>query len=463
MDTLELRHPEGALYEFGYSDHHPAQLAALIRARRWPLITTAILLIAGMVAMFTWYPLTKGSDAWWIPGDVWEVFRSSHYVGWGYLGGVYASGGGVLTLPGFPIVLAPVAMLSGHLGLTESHAPIFLARPTAALLIQPSELLLSATVLFAADALAEDLDVSRGRRRSLCLVLATIALPVATVWGHAEDLVAMTFALCALRAAHHVKWSRCAWLLGIGISMQPLVAMMLPLVIGASPAGRRAMVAVRAALLPAVLASVAFLGDPGDTFTALIRQPAFPLVNHPTPWVALAPRIPDPISSVVHPVTFASLHGRIVVKSATSHIPHIIAVSGGAGRGIYAVGAVLIGLAAWRKPQPMERLIWLAAVVLAARCAFEAVMCPYYLAPPLILGLAMAARRGNLPFRSAVVLALGLSAYAYLRLEPWVWWLPIVGGLSAVLFLAYPPTPSDIRMRAARDEAHRHSSLRVRT
>ena len=77
----------------------------------------------------------------------------AHYVGWGSIGDIYTPSDGVLTFPGIPILLAPCAMLSATPP-SATHG-IFLANPTAALVLQPVELLLSSTALFAADALAE--------------------------------------------------------------------------------------------------------------------------------------------------------------------------------------------------------------------------------------------------------------------------------------------------------------------
>ena len=118
--------------------------------------------------------------------------------------------------------------------------------------------------------------------------------------------------------------------------------------------------------------------------------------------------------------------------------PPVVVVSGGLGRTIYIVGCLLLGVVVWRRPQPPVRLLWLGAVVLAARCGFEAVMCPYYLAPPLILGLMMVARLSRRRLVVATVVAFAISIYAYIHLSPWVWWPPILAGLIVVMGLAYP-------------------------
>ncbi|HEX7460036.1 MAG TPA: hypothetical protein VF279_05355, partial [Acidimicrobiales bacterium] len=94
------------------------------------------------------------------------------------------------------------------------------------------------------------------------------------------------------------------------------------------------------------------------------------------------------------------------------------------------------------RPQDPVRLLWLAGVVLGARCFFEAVMTPYYLTPPLILLLLLAARRGTWRFTASVVVAAGISWFAYWHFAPWVWWTPIVAGITVVMALSRPPVSS---------------------
>ena len=67
-------------------------------------------------------------------------------------------------------------------------------------------------------------------------------------------------------------------------------------------------------------------------------------------------------------------------------------MTGGLGRSLYMIMASAprrLRLASSTAP---VRLLWLAAAILPTRCFFEAVMCPYYLAPPLFLALVMVAR-----------------------------------------------------------------------
>ncbi len=212
-------------------------LGARMAHRKCPLVLAFLMIAVGLVFMFTWNPLVHHTNSWNTGGDLWGIFRGAHYVGWGFLGGVYDPSNGIITLPGMPVLLAPVAMLSGKLHLTETYLPYVLAHPTAALVLQPIELLLASTVVFAADALAEHLDVSKRRRLYLCILIAILAWPTAGVWGHAEDVLALAFAMYAAVAMFDRKWSRCGWLFGFGIVIQPLVILMLPLLIGATPRG----------------------------------------------------------------------------------------------------------------------------------------------------------------------------------------------------------------------------------
>ncbi len=410
----------------------------LLARRKWAVIATMALIAMGLAYMFAWNPVVRHVNAWATPGDVWEIFRGAHSVGWGYLGGVYDPGNQIVAFPGLEVLLAPVAMLSGHLRLTESYSPFFIPHPTAALVLQPVVLLLTGTVIFATDALAERLRIDRGRRIVLCFVVALIALPVAAVWGHAEDALAMTFAIYALIAMLDRKWSRCGWLIGFGIVMQPLVLLLLPLILGATPAGQRALTAVRSAALSVVLLTVAFIGNPADTYRAVVQQPAFPTANHVTPWLATAPMLSTGSTRTSGAVSLRYVHGRFSIAAMTGPIHQAVVVTGGLGRSLYMIIALLLGAYVWRRPQTQMRLLWLAAAILSTRCFFEAVMCPYYLAPPLFLALVLVARSNRARFWSAVAIALATSVYAYFHLSPWVWWLPVVAGLATVLALGYP-------------------------
>lgn len=403
------------------------------------------MLVIGMVFMFDWNPAFHHESSWATPGDQWGMLRGAHFVAWGYLGGVYSQGNGIVTLPGMPILLAPVAILSSHFHLSESYQPFMLSRPTAALLLEPAEILAASTVVFACDALTERLDLSRRRRFAVCIVVAVVAWPTAAIWGHAEDAMAVTFAIYALLALMDSRWSAVAWLLGFGIVMQPLVAMLVPLLAAAAPRGARLSVVVRAALLPVFLVATALAGNLGDTYRALLTQPTPPSVNHATPWVAWTPKLHSGIVSVGHTVRLIPGSGHPVLGPISPSTQAAASVAAGPGRLLYLLLALIIALWVMVRPQPIDRLLWLAAAVLASRCLFEAVMTPYYLAPPLILSIVLSARMGARRFWAVVAISLEVTVFAYHHLEPWAWWLPILVALVGVLALNFPagmPSPS---------------------
>jgi hypothetical protein len=424
----------------------------------WPVMLTVVFVSAGMAYMLCWNSVVHHSDSWVTGGDLWGIYRGAHYIGWGYLGGIYTNGTGIVAFPGMSVLLAPVAWLTGELHMTESYAPYFLARPGAALVLQPIELLVGASIIFAANALAERLDVARSRRASLCVMTAIVAWPVAALWGHAEDVVAVTLALYAMVAMLNRKWARMGWLLGVGILMQPLVALLVPLFIAVSPRGQRLLLAIRSAALSAILVTVAAAGDAADTYRQLVQQPTPPSINHATPWAALAPKLTSSAVRTIHGAELLPGLGHPAAKSVTTTATQLVLVSGGAGRMIDVVLAFLLGVFVWRHPQPPIRILWLAAAVLASRCFFEPVMTPYYLTPPLFLGLIMASRQSTKRFWSSALLALEVTVFAYHHLNPWAWWLPVVASLAAIVALAYPSDLKDEREPTDEDDCVRIES-----
>ena len=102
--------------------------------------------------------------------------------------------------PASRFLLAPIAMISNGLGLTESLAPVFLDHPTAWLVLGPAIALLGSTCLFGLDAMAEYVGVGKRRRMVLCWMEGVVLFQVLAIWGHPEDVVALALALYALMA-----------------------------------------------------------------------------------------------------------------------------------------------------------------------------------------------------------------------------------------------------------------------
>ena len=140
-----------------------------IRRRGMAIVVAGGIVVLGVLYYFCFDPVFRHSATWTDPSDLWGTFRAAHYVGWGFLGGVYNQETGMVTFPGIAIVLAPVAMLSDALHMSSTIEAFRVAHPTAALLLVPTVLVLASTVVVAVDALADELGESAARRRrSLC-------------------------------------------------------------------------------------------------------------------------------------------------------------------------------------------------------------------------------------------------------------------------------------------------------
>jgi len=403
------------------------------------LVVAAVVVITGVLFVFFSDPVLLHSQTWVNQSDLWGIFRGAHYVSWGYLGGTYNQETGMVTFPGIAVLLAPVALIADALHLTVSMTGFVVPRPTADLLLVPVELVLASTTVSAADALAWELGISNRLRRWMCFAVGMVVWPTVAIWGHPEESLTMTFALYAMISVLRKNWVRAGWLFGVGIAFQPLIALVIPIFLAASPRGGRVLFALRTVVASALLVGIAAIGNPSGTFRALVVQPTPPTLNHPTPWLAFAAPLD---TSHLLPLTGIALQ-RVpatgALRSVVVGAHPLVEVAGGPGRTIYLIMALIVGLVVWRRQPSTDRLLWLAGLVLAARCFFEAVMTPYYLAPPLILLLVLAATCRPWRFAAAVALAFGVSFFAYMHLAPWEWWLPIVGGLVAMLAVTVPP------------------------
>ncbi|HXW34270.1 MAG TPA: hypothetical protein VEJ87_06800 [Acidimicrobiales bacterium] len=397
------------------------------KRRIFPIVATAVTLIAGM--SYTLLNNDAGRiDFWTIPGDIWSTFRSAQYVGWGNYAGIYSVGNGLVTFPGIVLLLTPVAMLSGALGLGESY-PFSLPHPTSWLILGPYEILFSSTALFACDSLAERIGVNKGRRFWLCAAEAVVLWNVDVVWGHPEDALALALAVYSLLAAMDGRWRRCGWLFGAAIAVQPLVILMFPVLVAMGGRGEVAGLCLRSALPAAALLALPLSAHFHQTMHAVLDQPNFPLVDHITPWTSLAP----------------SLGGR----------GKGLAVAAGPGRVFAVLLACAVGFWARRWRSDPAVLVVASATALGLRCLTESVMVSFYLWPPLALGLVACARSGLKRFTCAAVLASFVTVFSDFRPGPWwLWWLVVTLGLFGVVGMSLPGS----RVKAATSEKNPSSS-----
>ena len=311
--------------------------------------------------------------------------------------------------------IAVIDLAGLQLTLPHAHG----AYPGVWWLAGPYQVAISAVVLFAADAIAERLGASKPKRFWLAAAGATALWSVTIRWGHPEDAVAVGLLLYAILALADSKGARSAWLAGAAVAVQPLVLLAFPLLAAVVEPRRLPGYIARAVVPGALLLAAAAAANWTATVHAVTSQPNYPAIDHPTPWIYLAPHLTD---------------GQVAAGPA-----RILAIAA-------AVGCALVVARRWRRARPAGRwsrealteLLWWTAVTLAIRSAFEPVMVAYYLWPPLAVALAAAARDWSrlLP---AGATAVGLTFFSQVQWhDPWSWWTPMVAGLALTLYFARP-------------------------
>ncbi|HET7015696.1 MAG TPA: hypothetical protein VFI65_17385 [Streptosporangiaceae bacterium] len=391
-----------------------------LKRRLYPLLATLGLIIVGMSSTLWWGPRLAGLTAWALPHDLWGTMIAASRLLHGQLGDLYTQPTGLITLPGGALILVPLVAVTDLIGL-PMHIPGHNADPVSWLYAGPYETAISAIALFAADAIAEHLGLTRRRRLLLAAAGAMLLWNVTIRWGHPEDAVAVGLLLYAVlelaKARQPSKPGRSAWLFGLAVAVQPLVLLSLPVVLAVIRPNRVAGYLTRAALPGAALLGAAALANWHATYVAVTSQPNWPTVNHPTPWLALATPLPNG------------------------------AVAAGPSRIVAIVVACACAVLVWRQcrvaraPQPWDnqtllQVLWWVAVALAVRSAFEPVMVAYYVWPSLTIALVTsAATLPGLLMTSAVAGTLTFASQSTSH-SPWIWWAPLFVGLCLTLYLA---------------------------
>ena len=396
----------------------PATAGSWPARRLFPLLATAGLLVVGMASTVWWGPALVGKTNWSLPHDLWGTLIAAQRLVHGDLAGLYTRPTGLVSLPGAAVILVPVVLAAQAAGLSLRVPGPHLAHPGAWLLLGPYAIAASATALFAADALAEHLGVSRPRRAVLAGANAVGVWSVSARWGHPEDAVAVALLVAGLLALARDRPGRAAWLTGAAIAVQPLVLLALPVLLAVMPARRWPGFLARAAAPGAVLLAAAATANWSATAGAVLRQPNWPAVDHPTPWTPLAPALG---------------HG---------------AVAAGPVRWLAILAACGCGLAVWRRragapvdwadTDALRELLWWAAMALALRSVFEPVMVAYYPWPALALALIAATGTWRRLITTSVAAAAvtGLAQGQWRGL--WTWWAPVITLLVVTLVLARP-------------------------
>lgn len=329
------------------------------------------------------------------------------------------------------MILAPLAALSDAAGLSLSQPGPHNLQPLVWLLAGPYMIAISAVALFAADALAERLRVSRPKRALLAVASAAALYNVTAEWGHPEDAVAVGLLLFAVLALSEARPRRSAWLTGAAIAVQPLVVLALPIMLVVVEPRRLMGFLARAAAPAAVLLGAAAAANWKATAHAVTSQPNWPAVDHPTPWTLLAPHLTGG--------AVAAGPARILAVMAACGCALIV------GRRLRAAR----NSANWSR-ETLRELLWWVALCLALRSVFEPVMVAFYLWPGLAVALIAATQhwRRLIPTATLAV-ALTFGSQSPWR-SVWGWWGLTVAGLVLTLLFAGVPQR---RTAAASDAA----------
>ena len=399
--------------------------------RRWPLLATAAVIAIGMVAStFGGHP---GRQPWALPDDLWGTLAAANRLLHLDLAGLYTRPTALITLPGAAIILVPIVAVASAAGIPLGAPGVHNIHPASWLLAGPYAIALCGVALVAADALAERLGASQGKRALLAVAGAAALSNVSVLWGHPEDAVAVALLLFAIGAQADGHTARSAWLVGAAVAVQPLVLLALPVVLMTITPRRVPGFVTRAAAPSALLLAAAAAANWSATIHAVTSQPNWPTVDHPTPWVYLAPQLS---------------HG---------------AVAAGPFRTVAILAASLCALIAGRRwrtarhtawdAQTLEDVLWWTAAALALRCVFEPVMVAYYLWPALAVAL-VAAASNWLRLVATSVAAAGLTALAQVRWHgPWGWWAMVTAGLALVLWFARSRWPANKHGAVSSDPA----------
>jgi hypothetical protein len=115
--------------------------------------------------------------------------------------------------------------------------------------------------------------------------------------------------------------------------------------------------------------------------------------------------------------------------------------------------AIGIGVVVAMKRPSLTRVMWLAALALSLRCVFECVMVPYYLLPGLALALVVASTAKTSRFVLTALSVAACTRCSYLHVDPWPYYLIMIGTLALVLGFAWPG-PSAPAAREDPETAH---------
>jgi hypothetical protein len=378
-----------------------------------------LIVTIGMAAAGTMYTTLGadlvGSSKWGLPYDLWGTLTATERLAHGNIGGLYAAGTGLISLPGAAIILVPCAWAIAALGLSLHIPGAAYPHPTVWLLAGPYQIAVCCIVLFAVDAIAERLGAGWGRRTALVLISTIPLWSVSTLWGHPEDAVAIGLLLYAVLAQSNARIPLAGWLTGAAVCVQPLVLLALPVMLAPLPWRRMPAFLVRSALPSVVTLGAVAIANWHDTYLAITSQPNSPVVNHRTIWTSLAPHMTN-TNVAAGPFRLATI---LLACAGALLIRRHLLRSGSTGR--WSAGL-------------LTEVLWWIAVALALRSFFEPVMVSYYVWPPIAVALIAAGTLNRVRLLTAAIIATGVTlASNGASHNLWIWWPPLVVGLILLL------------------------------
>jgi len=444
-----------------------------LKRRIFPLVATVGLLVVGMYTT-TWGPTEIGHTEWALPYDLWGTLIAAVRLAHGNIGGLYTSPTGLVSLPGAAVILVPCAAIISATGLSLQIPGPENLHPAVWLLAGPYQMALCCVTLFAADALAGQLGVTRWKRGLLAAASAGILWNVSARWGHPEDAVAVGLLLYAILAQSRSRTALAGWLAGLAVCVQPLVLLALPVMLAVLPWRRMPLFLVRAATPSVVLLGAAAIANWHATYTSVTSQPDSPIINHPTAWTSLAPHMsygnvaagPARLATILLACCCALAVrrrwlARVNAVGADPAQAGALVSAGAAGTLPEGAAAHAAGTGGeWWPTDVLAQVIWWAALTLALRSFFEPVMVSYYPWPPMAVALIPAATLSWPRLWAAGIVAGGLTAAAQGPSHDWlIWWAPLVAGLIVMLALAAPGRLSTRQIRQFRRRALAPTSL----
>ena len=365
-------------YGEGELDPHPWRGALLL----------GLLAVAIGMSVSTWVALALGRGGWWIPGDAWSSLRAAHYIPMGTYPLIYETGtirDVYVAGPLLPLLLAPVAVISNGFRMHESY-PLAQQYPNSWLVFGPYALACAVPLLYAARALATQAGIRAGRVATQVVFLVLVFVPIAVVYGHYEDVLAVALLCLGFRDLFAKRELRGAlWITG-AILFKQWAILAVPIYVAACPRPLWRRAAINCLVPAAVVMGFFLAADYKYASRALLHPPTYPQIGHAALWI-----------------------------SAASQYQKDVPARWG--------GVVLACVLAWmihRRPDPAV-VITALGCALFGRVLFESVLHGYYLAP----GIAFLVLGDQLHGRPIVTkVTIGALALLMFPLHPQrlLWW-----------------------------------------